>query len=159
MQTNSATGSPSAPELAQVHARFGRLLGKVYRQWRRQVDLAFRDLGLSDATRMPLLALYERNEAVRQKDLADTLYLESSSLVRVLAQLREAQLVSWDCDPADRRTKCIVLTPAGREVAELILAKSIAIEQAIMADVPPAELELTRRTLEEFARRFDEMNS
>ena len=33
--------------------------------------------------------LYEQGGPLRQKDLADALYLDSSSLVRVLAQLRE----------------------------------------------------------------------
>src|SRR5690606_37670541 len=40
-----------APE---SRTRFGLLVGSVYRQWRRQVNLAFKDDGLSDATRAPL---------------------------------------------------------------------------------------------------------
>jgi MarR family transcriptional regulator for hemolysin len=104
---------------------------------------------------MPLLVLYMQGEPLRQKDLADALYLDTSSLVRVLAQLRKAQLVDWASDPADRRTKCIALTPAGREAAALILAKSMEIEQTILAELSPHELEVTRRALEKISRRFD----
>ncbi len=159
MQTKIPIDAVSAPETLQARARFGVLLGSVYRQWRRQMDLSFKDLGLSDATRMPLLVLYVQSGPLRQKDLADALYLDTSSLVRVLAQLREAQLVDWASDPADRRTKCIVLTAAGREAAALILAKSMEIEQTILADLSPHELEVTRRALEKISRRFDPLGS
>lgn len=92
---------------------------------------------------------------MRQKDLAEALYLDTSSLVRILDKLRAARLVDWACDPADRRTKCIVLTDAGRHTASLILARSMQIEQAILADLAPEELEVTRRALEKISRRFD----
>ncbi len=152
MQTNSAT--LSVPDPSEVRPRFGLLLGRVYRQWRRQVDLSFKDLGVSDATRIPLLVLYEHGAPLRQKDLADALYLDSSSLVRVLAQLREDELVDWDCDPADRRTKCIALTDAGRRVAALILAKSLEIERTILADLSVQEQQVTRAVLEKISERF-----
>lgn len=155
MQTNSQLESPDAPDTHQARSRFGLLLGSVYRQWRRQVDLSFKDLGLSDATRMPLLVLHAHPAPLRQKDLADALYLDTSSLVRVLTRLRKAQLVDWSSDPNDRRAKCIVLTAAGREVATLILAKSMQIEQDILAGLVPQELEVTRRVLETVSRRFD----
>lgn len=154
MQTNSTENAANAPGLDQARSRFGLLLGRVCRQWRRQVDLSFKDLGLSDATRAPLLALYTHGEALRQKDLADALYLESSSLVRVLAQLRQAQLVDWECDPADRRTKYIALTARGRETAALILVKSLEIEQTILADLTAQEQDVTRRAFEKISARF-----
>lgn len=154
MQTNFAENGVNVPGLDQARSRFGLLLGRVFRQWRRQVDLSFKDLGLSDATRAPLLALYTHGTALRQKDLADALSLESSSLVRVLAQLRQSQLVDWECDPADRRTKCIALTARGRETAALILVKSLEIEQAILADLTTQEQDVTRRVLEQISTRF-----
>src|SRR5690606_35626271 len=95
MQTNFSTGDESGDgtNAPQASARFGALIGRVYRQWRRQIDLHFKSLGLSDATRMPLLELYAHEQPLRQKDLADALYLDTSSLVRVLDQLRLANLV------------------------------------------------------------------
>ncbi|WP_083812418.1 MarR family winged helix-turn-helix transcriptional regulator [Pusillimonas sp. T7-7] len=155
MQTKYQTNLANAPDARQARSRFGLLLGSIYRQWRRQVDLSFKNLGLSDATRMPLLVLYVHDEPLRQKDLADALFLDTSSLVRVLAQLRKAQLVDWSRDPADRRAKCIALTAAGRETAALILAKSMDIEQSILADLTPHELDTTRRVLEKISQRFE----
>ena len=159
MQTTESADSGNGPGLHQARSRFGLLLGSVYRKWRRQVDLNFKDLGLSDATRMPLLALYVQAEPLRQKDLALALHLDTSSLVRVLAQLRESKMVDWACDPADKRAKCIALTPAGRQAAALIVAKSMEIEHAILADVTPQELQTTRQVLEKISQRFDAMGA
>ncbi|NUZ06595.1 MarR family winged helix-turn-helix transcriptional regulator [Piscinibacter koreensis] len=143
------------PDLAQARSRFGLLLGSVYRQWRRQVDLGFREMGLTDATRAPLLQLYVHEQPLRQKDLASNLSLDTSSLVRVLAQLQEAGLIDCGSDPADRRSKSIALTDAGRATAARIVAKSIEIENVILADLAPDEVEVTRRTLQKIAQRFD----
>ncbi|WP_026639575.1 MarR family winged helix-turn-helix transcriptional regulator [Bordetella petrii] len=156
MQT---TLPPAAPDPRQVRTRFGPLLGGVFRQWRRQVDLSFKDQGLSDATRMPLLVLYVQGEPLRQKDLANALFLDTSSLVRVLNYLRKARLVDWSSDPDDRRTKRIGLTPAGRQVAAAILAKSQEIERTILADLTPHEGEVTLIALEKISRRFHELNA
>src|SRR5690606_7671785 len=76
-------------------ARFGRLIGTLARKWRRAVDQSFREIGLTDATRAPLIALHDSSQPMRQKDLAETLSLEKSSLVRVLSQLRDMGLVEW----------------------------------------------------------------
>ncbi|MDX3907274.1 MAG: MarR family transcriptional regulator [Pigmentiphaga sp.] len=152
MQPNSL--SPVQDE--HVRARLGRLVGAVYRKWRRSVDQEFKEMGLSDATRAPLLALYEsKAPAVRQKDLAETLSLEKSSLVRILSQLRQMGLIEWEAAEDDRRAKAIRLTPQGRLLAERILARSMEIEQRILADLTADELRMTRLALEKIARRFD----
>lgn len=151
MQPNSLT-----PDDEHVRSRFGRLVGAVYRKWRRSVDQHFRDMGLTDATRAPLLALYEaEGTTVRQKDLAETLALEKSSLVRVLSQLREIGLVEWETAEDDRRAKAIRLTREGRSLAERIVAKSLEIEADLLAGLTPGELRTTRQALEKIARRFD----
>lgn len=157
MQTNSADLPHSAPDLVQARCRFGLLIGSVYRQWRKKVDESFKEQGLTDATRMPLVVLFTHDEAMLQKDLAHALSLDSSSLVRVLAQLRDAQLVQWACDPADRRTKRIALTEQGRRTAAQILRKSLEIEQAILAELSPEELAVTRGALHKIAQRFDSL--
>lgn len=160
MQTISTETPPDdhAPDLVQARARLGQLIGRVFRQWRKKVDESFKDQGLSDATRMPLLVLYTQGEAMRQKDLAHALSLDTSSLVRVLAQLREAQYVQWACDPADRRTKCIALTPQGEAMAAQILRKSLDIEHTILAGLSAQELEITRAVLHKIALSFERMD-
>lgn len=145
------------PEPPQARARLGRLIGGVYRQWRRQVDQSVKDLGLTDATRAPLLALHAADGPLRQKELAQALLLETSSLVRVLDQLRAMGLVDWESDPADRRAKCIALTARGRKTVARILTRSLEIEHNILVDVTPEELLVLRSALEKISRRFDSL--
>ena len=153
-----AKAAANVPDLVQARCRFGVLIGSVFRQWRKKVDESFKDEGLTDATRMPLLVLYTQGEAMLQKDLAQALSLETSSLVRVLAQLRDADWVQWDSDPQDRRTKRIALTPQGEQMASQILQKSLEIEQAILADLSAHELEVTRTALHKIVRSFERMD-
>lgn len=148
---------PDVPEPPQARARLGRLIGGVYRQWRRQVDQSVKDLGLTDATRAPLLALHAADGPLRQKELAQALLLETSSLVRVLDQLRAMGLVDWESDPADRRAKCIALTARGRKTVARILTRSLEIEHNILVDVTPEELQVLRSALEKISRRFDSL--
>ncbi|MCA7082553.1 MarR family transcriptional regulator [Cupriavidus cauae] len=139
-------------------ARLGRLIGAVYRRWRRAVDQSFRELGLTDASRAPLVALYESPApSMRQGELADLLALDKSSLVRVLSQLREMGLVEWEADEADRRAKSIRLTASGRAMARRMLRKSLEIEAQILEALSPEELQTTRSALEKIARRLTEV--
>ncbi len=147
----------SVPPPQHNRTRFGLLVGSVFRQWRRQVDIAFRDEGLSDATRSPLITLYDHGEPMRQKDLAQALYLDTSSLVRVLAYLRKSGLVDWQQDPQDGRGKLITLTPQGHATAASILARSLDIERTILADLTPEELAITQRALKKISLRFQAM--
>jgi MarR family transcriptional regulator, transcriptional regulator for hemolysin len=157
MQTISAHKPPHAPDLVQARGRFGLLIGSVYRQWRKKVDESFKDQGLTDATRMPLVVLLTHGQAMLQKDLAQALSLDTSSLVRVLAQLRDAQLVQWASDATDRRTKRIALTAQGEQVAAQILRKSLEIEKAILAELTAQEIDVTRRALHKIALSFEQI--
>lgn len=137
-------------------ARFGRLIGTLARKWRRAVDQSFREIGLTDATRAPLIALHDSPvSAMRQKDLAELLSLEKSSLVRVLSQLRDMGLVEWCVDPDDRRAKSIQLSARGRELARQVLARSLEVERKLLEGLSPEEVQLTRQALEKIARQFD----
>lgn len=153
MQPNSPHPTPADD---YGHIRFARLIGAVYRKWRRAVAQDFKELGLTDATCAPLLALYEWPvQAVRQKDLAERLTLEKSSLVRILSQLRDMGLIQWETAEDDRRAKSIRLTVEGRRVAGRIVAKSMEIEARILDGLSTEELQVTRLALGKIARRFD----
>jgi MarR family transcriptional regulator for hemolysin len=155
MKTNSSSPSHDEVNPMSEPARFGRVFGGIYRQWRRLVDVGFKHLDLSAATHHPLLVLYEQGAPMLQKDLAHALGLDTSSLVRVLEQLRERALVEWTSSPIDRRTKFISLTPQGADIAAQILEKCLDIERAILVDLSPEELAVTRRALHKITQRIE----
>ena len=97
-----------------VRAGFGAQIAQAARLWRRVVDRRMRPFGLTEATWLPLLHLARGPAGMRQKDLAASLSLDSSSVVRLLDALETAGLIERREDGADRRAKAIVLTALGR---------------------------------------------
>jgi MarR family transcriptional regulator for hemolysin len=67
---------------------------------------------------------------MRQKELAASLALDSSSVVRLLDALEAARLIERREDDADRRAKAIVLTPLGRAT----VAKVERVAQQVRGD-------------------------
>ena len=83
------------------------------RQWRRLVEEQLAASGLTDATWTPLIHLRAWGDGVTQKELAERVGLDSSSLVRLLDILEGKSLVERRADSADRRSKRIFLTTEG----------------------------------------------
>jgi Transcriptional regulators len=146
-QSPTSANTSGANALPDTSQRFGRLLGSVFRKWRRYADNEFRELGFTDATRGPLIALYDHNGAMRQRDLAHRLGLEASALVRVIPLLEKRELLTCATDPSDRRSKLISLTPAGRKWAERIIAQSYEAERRFLASISEQELKVSKEVL------------
>lgn len=72
---------------------------------------------------------------MRQKDLAQALALDSSSIVRLIDGL-QAQGWVERLDDADRRVKRIQLTPAGMAQVESVKAVVTEVRSVVMQDMP-----------------------
>ncbi|PWC39766.1 MarR family transcriptional regulator [Azospirillum sp. TSO35-2] len=126
---------PTDPRL-----RFGFHLVTLARRWRRELDRQLAAAGLTDATWTPLIHLEMSGDGISQKELAGLVGIEGPSLVRLLDALVERGLVERHTDGADRRSKRILLTPAGRAaVADIrrLLARS---EADMLRDLDDGEL-------------------
>lgn len=114
----------------RVRAGFGAQIAQAARLWRRVVDRRMRPFGLTEATWLPLLHLARSPTAMRQKELAASLSLDSSSVVRLLDALEAARLIMRRENDADRRAKTIGLTPLGRAT----VAKVERVAQQVRGD-------------------------
>jgi MarR family transcriptional regulator for hemolysin len=128
---------------------FARLVGFAARQWRRAIDLRLRDHGLTEATWLPLVRLARAGGPMRQKDLAASLLLDSSSVVRLLDSLQGAGLVLRREDPGDRRAKAIALTPRGRALVRQVEDVSELVRRDVMAGLDEADVAVATRVLRE----------
>lgn len=114
---------PQPRRIDHVQKNFLFLMAQINRQWRRIIDRKLQPLGLTEAMWLPLLHLVRATEPMRQKDLAASLSLDSSSVVRLIDLLESGKLVER-FEGADRRAKTVHLTALGistaRHVEELV---------------------------------------
>jgi MarR family transcriptional regulator for hemolysin len=129
-------------------SEIGKLIGKTARQWRRAVDRQLQPFGLTEATWLPLLHVARANAPMRQKDLAASLSLDNSSVVRLLNELQAAGLVERREEDVDRRAKAIVLTELGRTTVVKVERSSRAVREKVLANLSDAELLAASQTIE-----------
>src|SRR5262249_10555638 len=112
---------------------FGALVARTARQWRRAVDRELQPFDLSEATWLPLLHPARAEAPMRQKDLAASLAVDNSAVVRLLDALETAGLVERRDDAADRRAKAIVVTKAGAATVAKVETVSRRLRQQLLA--------------------------
>jgi MarR family transcriptional regulator for hemolysin len=138
------------------HIDFGFRVARIARRLRQAVDAELRVFGLTEATWRPLAYVGRLGGGVRQKELATALSIEGPSLVRLLDNLERRGLIERREDETDRRARGIYLTRAGRELAVRVAKVGTEIQARLLANVPPAELEICQRVLAGIERELDE---
>lgn len=123
-----------------AEADFARILLPLGRRWRTLADRALAEFGLSDATGWLFIHVARLGDRVPQSELAGALDISSGSLVRLVDQLEEAQLVVREVDPADRRVNRVTLTQAGRALIGRIEPVLTDIRSAILGTISDADL-------------------
>ena len=92
---------------------FGFLLKDISRRYVHRFEERARSLGLTLPQCRVLVQLSKR-EGISQAELAELADLEPMTLVRVLDRMEADGWLERRSDPADRRTRCLYLTAAGR---------------------------------------------
>ncbi|WP_223596587.1 MarR family winged helix-turn-helix transcriptional regulator [Pseudomonas sp. A-R-19] len=137
-----------------TYPRLGSQVGLIYRQWRKILDARLKTFGVTDASWMPLITLARAGRPLRQKELAERLSLDTSSMVRVLEKLRAERLIDWSVDPDDRRAKAISLTLQGQQLVASIEGYSRALEGEVLAGIAPEDVATTREVLNRIANNI-----
>jgi MarR family transcriptional regulator, transcriptional regulator for hemolysin len=127
----------------------GELL-RLARIYRREVNRAVVEHGVSDARAVPVLHIARAGGGMRQGVLAEELGIEGPSLVRLLDQICAAGLVERRDDPTDRRAKTLHVTQAGRELAAVLEDLLRGLRERLMAEVSDEDLAATLRTFAAF---------
>ena len=137
-----------------ARARFAPLVANVAREWRRAVDARLQVYGLTEATWLPLLRIARSEAPMRQNELAASLSLDGSSVVRLLDALENYGLVERCEDRADRRAKSLVLTPRGRRTVDQVERVSQDIRDLVLGEVTDDDLTRSLRLLETIRERL-----
>ena len=125
---------------------FGSLLSRAARQWRRAADVGLRPFDLTEATWLPLVHIARAAAPPRQKDLAASMSLDGSSVVRLLDNLEAAGLIQRK-EGEDRRAKIITLTPRGKAIADKVETVARRIRSDALAGLSDRDIETTVRVL------------
>lgn len=137
----------------------GPLLVTIARRWRLELDHQLAETGLSDATWRPLIHLDNANGPLTQKELAASVGIDGSTLVRLLDALEARQLVQRQSDPADRRTRRLAITPAGKRLVAQIRQALTQPESQMLQGLSEAELAAMVLGFEKIQRNLQRMHA
>ncbi|KUL30766.1 MarR family winged helix-turn-helix transcriptional regulator [Actinoplanes awajinensis] len=113
----------------------------IYEAWMRTVDLAGPALaghGLTSSTFQVLWAIDPDEPPPPMKVMAERLHCNAPNLSFMANQLADRGLVERAVDPADRRSRVLVLTAEGRQVRDEVLRA--ALENNPLAALTDSEL-------------------
>ena len=134
---------------------FGATLARASRQWRRAADQRLQPFNLTEATWLPLVHIARAATPPRQKDLAASLSLDGSSVVRLLDNLEAAGLIKRREEASDRRAKAIFLTARGRAIADKVEVAARQVRRDALAGLSDREIETAFRVLSHVCKALE----
>jgi MarR family transcriptional regulator, transcriptional regulator for hemolysin len=131
------------------------LMSQATRQWRRVLDQALEPLGLTQATWLALLHIARASGPMRQKDLAASMALDSSSIVRLLDMLQAVGYIDR-LEHSDRRAKTIHLTLFGQETVAQVEEVVRSARKRLLAGIPAADLDVAHAVVTRITQTLEQ---
>jgi MarR family transcriptional regulator for hemolysin len=119
----------------------------VARMLKTYADQRARQFGISRA-QWAVLNRVERNEGLKQTELAGMLDLQPISLTRLIDRLAENGLVERRPDPNDRRANRLFLTPAAKPLLEELATLSADMMETVLDGLGDTSIERTLKELD-----------
>lgn len=131
-------------------------VNRYYQAARREMYRVFgaRGFEVTPEQWMVLVRLWERDGRT-QNELCDATTRDASTMSRILSGMVERGLVQRALDPADRRTRLIVLTSQGRAASKVLVPVVRKLVERAEAGIPERDLETTRRTLRRLTENLE----
>jgi MarR family transcriptional regulator for hemolysin len=123
-----------------INREFAFALNDVARMLRTYADQEARRFGMTRA-QWAVLARLERNEGLKQAELADLLDLQPITLTRLVDRLCDSGLIERRADPNDRRAKRLFLTPQARPVMDHLDSTAKAMLGDVLRGIETARIE------------------
>jgi MarR family transcriptional regulator for hemolysin len=120
---------------------FAFTLNDVARLLRTYADHRASAFGITRA-QWAVMARLDRQEGLKQSELADMLDLQPITLTRLLDRLGEGGLIERRPDPHDRRAKRLYLTPAARPLLERLGGLAEELMSTTLAGIDAATVKL-----------------
>lgn len=136
--------------------QFGFLLTEVSRKYLQRFEQRAKEIALTLPT-CKVLANLERNEGINQTRLTELTCLDSMAIVRILDRLEADGLVERHPDPADRRARCLYLTPKASPTLQEIWELAAQTRAEVFAGIPQNERDVFLEVLARLSENLDRL--
>jgi MarR family transcriptional regulator for hemolysin len=126
---------------------FGFKFNDVARLFRTYADQEARRLGMTRA-QWAVLTRIQRNEGLKQSEIAEMLDLQPITLTRLLDRLCGSGLIERRPDPGDRRAWRLYLTPAARPLVDRLDALGHDLMRAVLKGISAEKIATMNQDLE-----------
>ena len=130
-----------------VDQNFLFTLGELYRLLRVYADKEASRFGITRA-QWAVLAKVERNEGLKQSELAEQMEMQPITLTRLIDKLAEAGLIERRGDDTDRRVNRLYLKKAARPLLAKLAVLRGELTDTALQGISPAEAERLMTHLE-----------
>ncbi|KUG29780.1 transcriptional regulator, marr family [hydrocarbon metagenome] len=139
---------------AEPEEHFAISLYEVARTWRAKIDERLRPLGLSSASWSVIFTLATADRPLSQREIADRLFVECPTVVRLLDRLEKLGWVRREPAPEDRRRNRVRLTGKILEHEAMLHNTAMQVHREILADIPQDKLDVARDVLDMLRARL-----
>lgn len=115
---------------------------QVSRAYKAVCDKLASQFGLTQAIAWPIVAISRLGDGVRPGVIADAVGIEPSSVVRLIDQLVEYDLIERREDTNDRRAKLLFLTEKGKQKVEDIQTALVPMRRQLMDGLTDQQLDM-----------------
>ncbi len=150
VSAGSVAGTIGEVSAVPIPAHVTVLIARIARSVRQRFDQVLTPLGLRQR-HLVALSYLRGHGPTAQQNLADRLRMDPSSMVCLLNDLEENQLVVRHRDRADRRRGLVELSERGEQALSKVDAAVQVVEDEILGGLEPAE----RHALRDLLARLD----
>lgn len=133
--------------------QFGEKLGEIARLWRFRMGQRLQPHGVSYAQWLALRALADKGDGTVQKELAEAIGVEGSTLVGLLDRLAAAGMVERREAEHDRRFKRVHLSETARSRVAKLRDVHLSLRHELLDGIPEEDLAACLRVFERISER------
>src|SRR5439155_25171042 len=126
---------------------FGFLLKEVSRRYVMRFERHAREISLNLQHAKALVRL-EKNQGVSQAKLAEVADVDAMTMVRIIDRMEQDGLLERRPDPADRRVRCLYLTPKATPLLDEIWRLADQTRAEVLAGICEADRDVFMDVLE-----------
>jgi MarR family transcriptional regulator for hemolysin len=145
---------PGEEPLLEPDLQFASELFRVSRRWGLTLDERLKATGPGRPVWATLLWLSRRGEGTSQRELAESMGVETPTMTRQLEHMERLGLIARRPVRGDRRAKRVELTDEGRAALERMDGLAAEVRRVLLRDVDPADLAVAVRVLQAIRRRL-----